>query len=616
MNRYTFDSKERKAEIVKDSKPYFSFKLEDYNPQALSHCYAVVSVYAHTDTPYGDVLSDMKFRNIHKSDVQVKNLKIERWESEDYEVTEREYEDYKHEITKEEWGEEEKMSGKDTEMMLGGKVGDTVTRQRVSKEWQETRTKWLWKEYDPRTSKGLIPQGETVKLRISFDKPFDFYNQAESSVDWIPVVTKDTEIKELAWFNSSWSYRRKFTSDNTKVAASYPHAMILDLSQFPADFFTKIKSGGEDIRITKSDGTTELARGVREVVTTVDSEAGLVYFHADGISTSADTDFYIYYGNSGASDYADDNAKGMENVFSSDYKFYSPMADLTTSSIKDETSNDNDGTKKAANEPEETAGKLGKAQDFDGSNDYVGLGTLGSLGSDWGKGSIAFWFKSTSKTFDYLFGIFNNTGNVGFQIYVNTSEEIGMYIRDDSNVGLTIRSDESVDIRDGNWHHVLLNWDGPNNEGFFCIDGQLVDGAHNTNTPSNFVDFQHNVPIGARNVRGSIGGYAEGSLDEFFFCTGYNFTTNEITTIYNNQSSNSTFWSVGSEETDSASETSTHTVDTLLLKTSTEEHTVDTNVLKRATETHSVDTLTGRKTVNLTATQEDNEIKLTWTYDY
>ena len=547
MNKYTFDSKERKAEIVKDSKPYFSFKLEDYNPQALSHCYAVVSVYAHVETLYSDILSDMKFRDIHNSDVKVTNLKIERWESEDYEVTEREHEDYKHEITKEEWAEEEKMSG-EAELILGGKVGDTVTRQRVSKEWQETRTKWLWKEYDPRISKGLIPQGGTVKLRISFDKPFDFYNQAESSVDWIPVVTKDTEIKELSWFNSSWSYRRKFTSDNTKVASAYPYAMILDLSQFPADFFTKIKSGGEDIRITKSDGTTELARGVREVVTTVDSEAGLVYFHADGISTSADTDFYIYYGNSDASDYADDNAKGMENVFSTNYKFHSTMEDLTTSTIKDETSNDNDGTKESENSPIESTGEIGKAQDFQQATDEI-TSNVALPGT--GDFSLGGWIETSDVAH---FSVMFRMKGTGTDLWVQPNTTFG---NANNNIRILFDSAEIIgpDIRNTGWRCLVVTRSGNT----FTL---YVDSSNEgTDTDSG---SSSGTMVMASDGTGSIF-----KLDEVFL-THNALSTNEITTIYNNQSDNASFWTVGSEETETA-DTVTHTVDTLLLKTSAKE---------------------------------------------
>jgi len=46
-----------------------------------------------------------------------------------------------------------------------------------------------------------------------------------------------------------------------------------------------------------------------------------------------------------------------------------------TTKILDSTSNNNDGVKKGINEPAEAAGQVGQAQDFDGTNDYINVGT-------------------------------------------------------------------------------------------------------------------------------------------------------------------------------------------------------------------------------------------------
>ena len=51
------------------------------------------------------------------------------------------------------------------------------------------------------------------------------------------------------------------------------------------------------------------------------------------------------------------------------------MNDATTSTIRDSASHHNDGTKKGANEPNQVAGKIGNAQNFDGSNDHIEIAT-------------------------------------------------------------------------------------------------------------------------------------------------------------------------------------------------------------------------------------------------
>ena len=67
-------------------------------------------------------------------------------------------------------------------------------------------------------------------------------------------------------------------------------------------------------------------------------------------------------------------------VWDSNYTMVQHMKDTTTSSITDSTSNNNDGTKKAANEPlQNTTGKINSAQYFDGNDDYVNISDSASL---------------------------------------------------------------------------------------------------------------------------------------------------------------------------------------------------------------------------------------------
>ena len=88
----------------------------------------------------------------------------------------------------------------------------------------------------------------------------------------------------------------KVTVDKTKLGGAdqtnYP--VYVDLSNLPAGFFTNVKSDGTDIVVTNSDGTTKLKRELVSI--TVASSIGELYFKGT-CSSSANTDFYIYYGN-------------------------------------------------------------------------------------------------------------------------------------------------------------------------------------------------------------------------------------------------------------------------------------------------------------------------------
>lgn len=63
-----------------------------------------------------------------------------------------------------------------------------------------------------------------------------------------------------------------------------------------------------------------------------------------------------------------DSATAAGQVWDKDFKMVQHGTDTTTSTITDSTANNNDGTKKGANEPTEATGKVGQGQDFDDSD--------------------------------------------------------------------------------------------------------------------------------------------------------------------------------------------------------------------------------------------------------
>jgi len=180
----------------------------------------------------------------------------------------------------------------------------------------------------------------------------------------------------MAWL-SGWQYRRKITIDATKIdenLTDFPVLVKLNTSRFD---FSKARSDGYDIRFTSSDGET-LLKYERE---RHDASNQVAEYHVKipSVSSSQNTEFYIYYGKSDASDGADPT-----NVWDSNFKAVWHLQDLTSSSVKDSTANSYNGTKYAANEPIETDGKIGKAQSFDGTNDRIDFGDVADF--DFGTG--------------------------------------------------------------------------------------------------------------------------------------------------------------------------------------------------------------------------------------
>ena len=155
--------------------------------------------------------------------------------------------------------------------------------------------------------------------------------------------------------------------------------------------FTELTSDDNRFKIafTDTDGDWQLY-GEIELWDTANQKVIIHVSRADWeISDIENTDFYMYYDKDHAdnTDYIGD--KGLagrdgprENVWDDNFIMVQHNADETTSTITDSTRNNNDGTKKGAGEPASAAGKVGLAQDFDGTDNYIDVGKLASLFDD------------------------------------------------------------------------------------------------------------------------------------------------------------------------------------------------------------------------------------------
>lgn len=188
----------------------------------------------------------------------------------------------------------------------------------------------------------------------------------------------------MAWL-SGWSKRIKLTSDSDTVdstLSNFPALVYLSTSSgiSSADVsavFDEIGSNCLKIAVTQSDGIKQCYVEIEKWDSA--NEKAWLWVKMPSVPASADTDIYLYYDNNHA-----DNSTyvGMigstpgQNVWDSNFDLVCHMADDTTSTVKDSTSNGNNGTKKAATEPVEASGKVADGQDFDGSDDYIKFGDI------------------------------------------------------------------------------------------------------------------------------------------------------------------------------------------------------------------------------------------------
>jgi hypothetical protein len=174
------------------------------------------------------------------------------------------------------------------------------------------------------------------------------------------------------WWDLLWLERAQLILDNSAQSTNlvdFPVLAVLDSSRID---YAKTQDSGEDIRFTDSDGTPL----DYEIEQWDENGSCYVWVSVPQIDASSDTDYiWMYYSNAGATDDQD-----PANVWGSDYQLVWHCQEAAGATIADSTAKGNDGTKKAATEPSPVAsGKIGGAQEYDGSDDGVMVNGLQPL---------------------------------------------------------------------------------------------------------------------------------------------------------------------------------------------------------------------------------------------
>ena len=294
----------------------------------------------------------------------------------------------------------------------------------------------------------------------------------------------------MSWL-SGWSHRIKLTVDKDKIDADlshFPVAVILSSTHGDC-VFDELTSDANRTKIafTKSDGTTELY-GEIELWDDANEKA-VIHVSRSGwsIASDADTDFYMYYDSSQSANtsYIGDIASTPgQSVWDSSFKLVCHMADDTTSTVLDSTSNDYDGTKSSANNPLETDGKIGKGQDF--SSDKIDIGTISEMTSWTLEGVVNPDRVSVTSTTDPLSILSNDQGGWNDDILFgicpegtgnSTNKRFAVINQDSSNAVRTVAQD-TVDAVIGTDYHVV----GRSDVSDLCL---LVNGSLKATTSKN-----------------------------------------------------------------------------------------------------------------------------------
>jgi len=323
-----------------------------------------------------------------------------------------------------------------------------------------------------------------------------------------------TWFDPASWWDLEWSYRKLITLNHTQVSSDQINFPIL-LNITDTELRNTAQSDGDDIAFT-DDSSHKLNHQIERYVSI--TGALVAWVNVTNLSSSSDTQIYMYYGNSECS-----SQQNPHGVWDSNYLGVWHLNE-TSGTILDSSGNGKSGTLTGATYAVD--GKIGKSISFDGSGDYIDI-TIAIPSTV----TISAWSQSTTSGLSDMLWCIGNTGTGGpdlffysGNIYLNTWDGVGNLLCVQPNVN--------------QWHLYTTIIDSVANNARLYIDGRLAGTAGYRN------------PTKATFAISSSNGYDwQGTIDEFCISKIARPAT-WINTGYNNvnNATNGGFFTVGSEE--------------------------------------------------------------------
>lgn len=340
----------------------------------------------------------------------------------------------------------------------------------------------------------------------------------------------------MVWFDATYKYKKKITVDHTKVSGDEIDFPVL-ISVTDADLRDEANGGriksanGYDIIFTNSAEDTQLKHEI-EIYT--NTSGLLVYWvKVNSLSSTADTDIYIYYSKGGV--VVDPSST---DTWDSSFKLVWHMADLTTSTVRDSTTNGETGTKESANHPVEVAGKFGKGQEFDGSQDYI-VSSI-TLSPDY---TVEAWFEPDDVTASNTLLAYGSTITV-----IGRGVALGFHVNDlymsnmDDDTEITLGATGLLaNGRFDSWADVV-------DSGINDVDFHLNGASKALDSPGGYWYNDVNaLTIGARRNVGAFQFHADGVVDEVRISDSLR-SSNWLATTYATQNDPASFMAWDEEQ--------------------------------------------------------------------
>ncbi|MCG8696691.1 MAG: DUF2341 domain-containing protein [Bacteroidales bacterium] len=349
--------------------------------------------------------------------------------------------------------------------------------------------------------------------------------------------------------NAQWlqgyEFRKKITLNSALVTGAGSHANFPILVSVTDNDLRHASNGGNvtsvsgyDIAFASSDGSTTLYYDLEDYVSTTGTI--VVWVNIPSLSTSADTDIYMYYGNSSIS--ADGSSESTWNPdFEGVWHFHDDF--------EDRTSNTNNATNNGSTN---AVGKIGDCQSFaSASLQSVTIPDDASLDFGDEDFAIELWFRtigsgnfaqhlvskgSTISTSDVMYTVFTVENGIG------VNGELRLKINDGTNNVIATSPSTYLDTT---WHHLVFTRNTTSGEIIGYVDG----GAETWSIPETSTGSLVNnddLVVGCRSDLG-FDRYLNGEIDELRVIRS-NLSADWIKTSYDVQNNPASFVTFDVEE--------------------------------------------------------------------
>lgn len=364
-------------------------------------------------------------------------------------------------------------------------------------------------------------------------------------------------------FPTGWSYKRQISIDSGQKSGS-PTGIVLTITEdsgladangpLDADGTAPAQNGGGDLRVSSdSAGANQIPLDVVSFVTDNDHTAAKCELKVNFDDLSSDA-FYLWWGTEGTeSQPAVTDTYGRNAVYSSGNHLlvYSMDEDPSGASpqITDRTGNGYDGTSSGSmTSGDVVSGQVGSAIDFDGTDDRIDSGsTLSAIteSTDW---SISCWSSPNLISTDQILAATGwGQNEYGWLLRVTSTNAIrfGMFTIGKLSGGQKYKLRDSGAISNGVFSRFTGLWSSSGDPDV-RVNGSLSNGSLYSATPLPTITSTKNANVGATPDTANRKWY-DGPIDNVVIYTR-KISGDDDTTLYNCESDNAAFWSVGSVE--------------------------------------------------------------------